>query len=151
MCFLCILHRSYLSLDHSKPYIANLESSSQLEESIAAEGTGPAVVIDATPLPLRRKKAAKRGKKEKDATKESPKDENIAVSWWLGVFQRAGCSGGLFRGCSGGCVVLFFSFIQYWVVCFQVSVMRKIYPLRNRKKPLAVAVRLHGLLSRAFH
>ena len=95
MCFLCILHRSYLEVvaDSDFRVIINDEMSSSM-------------------TPLRRKKAAKHGK-EKDAT--TPKDENIAVGWWLGVFQRAGCSGGgLFRGCSGGGVVLLSSIRSLW-------------------------------------
>ena len=58
-------------LDRSKPFVPNLESSSQLDDS-STEGTS-GVVIDATPLPVRRK-GVKRAKKE--AASSPHKDEN---------------------------------------------------------------------------
>ena len=57
--------------DCSKPYVANLEASSQLEESSSFDNGG--VVIDATPLPVR--KRTRRGRlKAKEETEH--KDEN---------------------------------------------------------------------------
>jgi len=54
-----------IELDFSKPYLPILERSSQLMESVLEESTDR-VVIDATPLPLR-KRAAKRKRKEDKA------------------------------------------------------------------------------------
>lgn len=57
-------------LDRSKPYVPNLESSDQLEESQVEEGV-QRVEIDATPLPVRKKykRAAKTTKKQRDENK----------------------------------------------------------------------------------
>ena len=52
----------------SKPYLPILERSSLLMESVLDESTNR-VIIDATPLPLR-KKAAKRKRKEEKAKEE---------------------------------------------------------------------------------
>lgn len=59
--------------DCSKPFVANLESSSQLEDSVTGSEAG-GVVIDATPLPV--KKRTKWAKNQVKMEDERPKDEN---------------------------------------------------------------------------
>lgn len=55
--------------DCSKPYVANLEASSQLEESSSCE-SGVGVVIDATPLPVCKRTRQGKLREHKDENKD---------------------------------------------------------------------------------
>lgn len=71
-------------LDRSKPFVPNLESSDQLMEESLLEGQGSkkrgrVPVIDATPLPVRKK--AKRGKKVAEAENVDPVSGGILCMW----------------------------------------------------------------------
>ncbi len=65
--------------DRSKPYVANLEASYQLEESSSGE-SGARVVIDATPLPLRKKRGRDKVKAKDEVGYQKKKENKEPVS-----------------------------------------------------------------------
>ena len=70
-------------LDRSKPFVPNLESSSQLEDSSSGNEAVPVRTIDATPLPVR-KRGVKRGRK---AAVEDAENKPPAVSVCVCVYS----------------------------------------------------------------
>ena len=65
--------------DRSKPFVANLESSSQLEDSVTTSEAGGVVVIDATPLPVKKRTRRAKNQVKVDTSEkkdQDPKDEN---------------------------------------------------------------------------
>ncbi len=70
-------------LDRSKPFVPVLETSSQLEDS-SGEGSEPQVVINATPLPVR-KKGVKRSKKAATAKDENKEPVSVEATIYLNI------------------------------------------------------------------
>jgi hypothetical protein len=105
-------------LDRSKPYVPNLESSSQLEES-SSGNEGPVPTIDATPLPVRKKglKRARRAAVSEPKEDAENKTPTVREGKWGGG-GRGGREGGRRT--------------THLSVYFQVT---KKYALRNRLKP----------------
>lgn len=59
------------ALDRSKPFIPLLDRSSQLMDDTVSSETGSRLVIDATPLPVRKKAKTRKRAKEDEEENES--------------------------------------------------------------------------------